>query len=971
MADYVGFKWIAQHLDIRPVQPFAVESKIGSTRRTVVTGQTREETYVAAARPDDTVVAHLAFALKHEIVHLEFLARLFSVMAQHELEEWIRREPSGAYARRAGFLFEWLMASQLGVPDTPSGNYVDALDPDKYVVASRPSNVQRWRVRDNMPGTRTFCPMVLRTEAVRALEGYDCKAALESLEVEFGADIVMRSAVWLSIKESRASFAIEHEEKQVDRVKRFAAVMELRCGQNGDPLALQTLTELQTDILGLATRYGVRRSPVIVGRTRGFTDVVDYIGPHWDDIDALLDGLQAALARTSGAPAILRAGIASFGFVYIHPMADGNGRISRFLINDFLRRDGAVPAPFILPVSATIMNSARERAGYDHALEVLSKPLMRKYQEYYRFGTEYVCPDGVRSNFYFDAYADALPAWRYPDLTHQCEYLGNVVRLTIEDEMSREAGFLRDMDRAREGVKNHLEGPNADIDQIIRSLRENAWKPSNKLLKTFPQLANPALAEAVINAVREALDPATKNAEELDLKLVKHLMSMTQQLAQVPGMSGHRVGTSFAARSLVTAESASEKYEQFLSLLQEPGTRAVLTGAPGSGKSWFLMRAAIDLSGAVSGQRDGTQGRIIPIYTPLRNLTLEMPLLSAVSQYAHMDLTLAEHALRRHRLILFFDGLDELRQEDARVFLRQIDELHAANPKVTSVVSTRPMGELTSAISSDHAFSLADLSLESARDFLCAHLDQRTADKVLRYLDRGHSSIFWSPLMLSPLADVLEEIDERPAADEMILEWFFQSRLSGHDATKAGFRRHTVLETSELRTMISVIALRMKLHGQMSLPREQFEELVKQTASLLALEPNRVKAKLILRDFLALGLLLESATGEISFMHLALQEHIASSSGALVGTDAIAFARLVVDLIRSSGEGGFATKLARGWMRDRSAGGAFLSQLRGTAETESEHTATIIRSVAHSLEVDVDRLEQRNHDLFRLLGARY
>ena len=40
-----------------------------------------------------------------------------------------------------------------------------------------------------------------------------------------------------------------------------------------------------------------------------------------------------------------RAGIISFGFVYIHPMVDGNGRISRFLINDVLRRDGAVPTP--------------------------------------------------------------------------------------------------------------------------------------------------------------------------------------------------------------------------------------------------------------------------------------------------------------------------------------------------------------------------------------------------------------------------------------------------------------------------------------------------------------------------------------------------------------------------------------------------------------------------------------------------
>lgn len=515
MVDYVGFKWVAQRLNIEPVQPFSVESKIGTSRRTVV-NPTREETYSAAARPDATIASHLTFGLKHELVNLEFLARLFDVLDPQILEEWIRGEPTGAYARRAGFLFEWLTGRQLNVPDVPSGNYVDALDPEQFVVATRPVNVQRWRVRDNLPGTRDFCPTIRRTDAVRAVERYHCAAALDFLEVEYGADILMRSAVWLSIKESRASFAIEHEEKQVDRVKRFAAVMERRCGQTDDPLLLETLTELQTEILGAATRYGVRQSPVIVGHTHGFDDIVDYIGPPWERAGELLDGLRRSLAKTVGVSSILRASLASFGFVYIHPMIDGNGRISRFLVNDVLRRDGAVPAPFILPISATITNKTKERAGYDRALETLSRPLLARYRDNFHFGAEYVCADGVRSNFHFDAYDDAMPTWRYPDLTHQTEYIGEVVRLTIEVEMSKEASFLRDMELAREGVKNYLEGPNSDIDQIIRSVRENGWKVSNKLVKAFSPLADSALADAVIAAVRDVFEPETDSDHDQD-----------------------------------------------------------------------------------------------------------------------------------------------------------------------------------------------------------------------------------------------------------------------------------------------------------------------------------------------------------------------------------------------------------------------------------------------------------------------
>ena len=276
------------------------------------------------------------------------------------------------------------------------------------------------------------------------------------------------------------------------------------------------LAELQMEILGTATRYGMRQSPVIVGHTHGFDNIVDCIGPPWDCTAGMLEGIRRTMARTAGAPSILRASIASFGFVYIHPMSDGNGRIARFLVNDVLRRDGAVSAPFILPISATITNKTQQRVGYDRALKMLSRPLMSKYQESYRFGAEYTCPDGVRSNFYFDAYDDALPTWRYPDLTLQSEYIGNVIRLTIEVEMSKEASCLRDIERAREGVKDHLEGPNSDIDLIIRSVRENGWKVSSKLVKTIPALADPALADAVVVAVKTVFEPGPPGDQSQD-----------------------------------------------------------------------------------------------------------------------------------------------------------------------------------------------------------------------------------------------------------------------------------------------------------------------------------------------------------------------------------------------------------------------------------------------------------------------
>ncbi|MFX4887695.1 cell filamentation protein Fic, partial [Acinetobacter baumannii] len=89
----------------------------------------------------------------------------------------------------------------------------------------KPINCPRWRVRDNLPGNRDYCPIVRRTAAIQATETYNLSAKLAELEADFGVDLILRSTVWLTVKESRASFMIEREQDKEDRIRRFAAVM--------------------------------------------------------------------------------------------------------------------------------------------------------------------------------------------------------------------------------------------------------------------------------------------------------------------------------------------------------------------------------------------------------------------------------------------------------------------------------------------------------------------------------------------------------------------------------------------------------------------------------------------------------------------------------------------------------------------------------------------------------------------------
>lgn len=518
---HLGGAWLVERFEIKLVQQLPVQSRIGGRRATRETHGVRVEIYAPGMNPGDTLPGHLTFHLKHEGVHLELLARLFDVVDPQVIADWVTEEPTGQYARRTAFFYEWLTDKHLALDESvaPGGNYVDALDPRTTMVATTAVNNSVWRVRDNMPGTREYCPMVRWTDASRRAATFDVARAFEQQEAHFGAEILRRSAVWMTLKESRSSFLIEGEQDQTRKIQRFAAVMETRTGQGASPLTEDALAALQKDILGTTTTlqsYGLRKSPVFVGEQVRYDNVVHYVAPPWQEVPAMVRGLQKALALTAGQEGLSvgRAAVAAFGFVYIHPMADGNGRIHRFLINDVLRRDGAVHAPFILPVSALITDSARERAGYDSALEAFSKPLMAAYAHACVFAaTPTVQEDGVASNFSFTANDEAMPAWRYPDLTRHVEYLGGVIQRTIEQEMHLQARFFRSHDQARRTVKDVIEGPDSDIDAIIRSVQQNKGQLSGKLLARFPALDHEGVWERIVQAVTAAFRDAPNDED--------------------------------------------------------------------------------------------------------------------------------------------------------------------------------------------------------------------------------------------------------------------------------------------------------------------------------------------------------------------------------------------------------------------------------------------------------------------------
>lgn len=514
-----GGAWLAARFEIDTVMPLAVCSRIGGRRSTLVVDGISTETYVESMRPSATVRGNLTFHLKHEIPNIELLSRLFEKIDPQELVCWIADEPTGQYARRVGFLYEYLTGKVLAIEVEISGGYVDLIDDRKLVAASKGRSVanRRWRVRDNLPGTPMFCPMIRKSTASDLAMAVDIPKLINELEIEFGHDLLMRSAVWMSLRESKSSFAIEGETDQLDRIQRFADVLARRTGEGVWPLDHESLAVLQSEILGKRTtlaHFGIRLSPVFVGEVVRYQEVVHYIAPPASDMPGMLDGLKTFLARTEGQSAVMRSAVVAFGFVYMHPLADGNGRLHRFLINDALRRDGALPYPMIIPVSSLITRDLVERRAYDRILDEISRPLMSSLAELYEFSNAYTTyPDGIRSNFM--CYGDhvARHAWRFPDMTQHVIYIGQLLERTIVEGMRAESAYLRSHDVARAAIKDILEMPDLQVDRVIRSVEANKGRLSNVLAEEIPMLNNSAIWEAIVNAVERAFMPSTVGSE--------------------------------------------------------------------------------------------------------------------------------------------------------------------------------------------------------------------------------------------------------------------------------------------------------------------------------------------------------------------------------------------------------------------------------------------------------------------------
>jgi hypothetical protein len=168
---------------------------------------------------------------------------------------------------------------------------------------------------------------------------------------------------------------------------------------------------------------------------------------------------------------LVLASIIAFGFVFIHPFMDGNGRLSRFLFHQVLCQRGALQNGLVLPVSIVMRQN---EADYLSVLQDFSGPARRFWDVTFIDVNQFV----------FEFKGDES-IYRYWDGTRCVEFMANATEQAIEHHLKQETVFLARYDELYRRIDQEFDVSNVDLSRLVMFCLDQNGKISKHRRKQY------------------------------------------------------------------------------------------------------------------------------------------------------------------------------------------------------------------------------------------------------------------------------------------------------------------------------------------------------------------------------------------------------------------------------------------------------------------------------------------------------
>ncbi|GAP37229.1 hypothetical protein ISF6_3084 [Piscinibacter sakaiensis] len=415
-----------------------------------------------------TLLDHVLFALKHEDLQLHVLLEALRLISADALTAALAAQRTGSYLRKAAFLWEKVHGRELSLPwESTGGNYVDLFDPEAYYVGPVWERSQRLRVNFNGLGPLEFCPVVRRDDALTA-RGQRVLDRLRDWAGHAGNRATLdRVLSWAYLAETRDSFAIENERPSPDKERTFLHAMAALREQR--PLTEDYLVELQNTVISnpMMAEAEFRHRQNWLQRGGHGALAVRYVPPPPDALQTLMGGWARMANSVEGdVPPLVRAALVSFGFVFLHPFMDGNGRLSRLLAHHSLNLQQALPLvdgqATLLPLSVAMK---RHEADYLTALESFSRPA--------RLLWDVTCVADHQFLFDFKSTPHVYAHWNGEAVAR---FVTTCAEQALAQSLIEETEFIQAYDQAFDRIDRAFDLPNRTVNLLIHWIRQHGGK---------------------------------------------------------------------------------------------------------------------------------------------------------------------------------------------------------------------------------------------------------------------------------------------------------------------------------------------------------------------------------------------------------------------------------------------------------------------------------------------------------------